>query len=205
MAAVEKFRAAFNGFNREDVVNYLEYINNKNAQLVNQLKGEIEALKSQPKQDDTAALTRERDMLRIQVEALRAEKEALQHRCDILEQGLQAAQGTTASQEAPAPEEVPVPEPEAAPASTEAELECYRRAERMERMAKERADAVYRQANQIVGQVSHQVSHMTEQVMPIADQILAQLEQLQSTVCATKQSLQDAAGTLESLNIPDEI
>lgn len=199
MAAVEKFRAAFNGFNREDVVNYLEYINNKNAQLVNQLKGEIEALKSQPKQDDTAALTRERDMLRIQVEALRAEKEALQHRCDILEQGLQAAQ------EAPAPEEVPVPEPEAAPAPTEAELECYRRAERMERMAQERADAVYRQANQIVGQVSHQVSHMTEQVMPIADQILAQLEQLQNTVCTTKQSLQDAAGTLESLNIPDEI
>ena len=46
---------------------------------------------------------------------------------------------------------------------------------------------------------------MTEQVMPIADQILAQLEQLQSTVCATKQSLQDAAGTLESLNILDEI
>ena len=187
MAAVEKFRAAFNGFNREDVVNYLEYINNKNTQLVNQLKGEIEALKSQPKQDDTAALTRERDMLRIQVEALRAEKEALQHRCDILEQSLQAAQGT------------------AAPASTEAELECYRRAERMERMAKERADGVYRQANQIVGQVSHQVSHMTEQVMPIADQILAQLEQLQNTVCTTKQSLQDAAGILESLNIPDEI
>ena len=194
MAAVEKFRAAFNGFNREDVVNYLEYINNKNAQLVNQLKGEIEALKSQPKQDDTAALTRERDMLRIQVEALRAEKEALQHRCDILEQGLQAAQGTTASQEAPAPEEVPVPEPEAAPASTEAELECYRRAERMERMAKERADGVYRQANQVIGQVSHQVSHMTDQ-----------LEQLQNTVCATKQSLQDAAGALESLNILDEI
>ena len=192
MAAVEKFRAEFNGFNREDVVNYLEYINNKNAQLVNQLKGEIEALKSQPKQDDTAALTRERDMLRIQVEALRAEKEALQHRCDALE-------------EAPAPEEVPIPEPEAAPASTEAELECYRRAERVERMAQERADGVYRQANQIVGQVSHQVSHMTEQVMPIADQILAQLEQLQNTVCTTKQSLQDAAGILESLNIPDEI
>ena len=36
MAASQNFRSAFNGFNREDVVHYLEYLNTKHTNQVNQ-------------------------------------------------------------------------------------------------------------------------------------------------------------------------
>ena len=47
MSAPQNFRTAFNGFNREDVVRYLEYINNKHNSLVNQLNEENAALRAQ--------------------------------------------------------------------------------------------------------------------------------------------------------------
>ena len=47
MASPQNFRSAFNGFNREDVVHYLEYINSKHNTLVNQLTEENEQLRAQ--------------------------------------------------------------------------------------------------------------------------------------------------------------
>ena len=44
MASFQNFRSAFNGFNREDVVRYLEMINNKHNAQVNQLNTEIQTL-----------------------------------------------------------------------------------------------------------------------------------------------------------------
>ena len=37
MATPQSFRSAFNGFNREDVVHYLEYLNAKHASQLDQL------------------------------------------------------------------------------------------------------------------------------------------------------------------------
>ena len=45
MAAQQNFRSAFNGFNREDVVHYLEFINAKHTAQVNQLTAENEELR----------------------------------------------------------------------------------------------------------------------------------------------------------------
>ena len=45
MAASQNFRSAFNGFNREDVVHYLEYLNTKHTNQVNQLTAENDALR----------------------------------------------------------------------------------------------------------------------------------------------------------------
>ena len=47
MSAPQNFRTAFNGFNREDVVRYLEYINNKHNAQVNQLTEENAVLRAQ--------------------------------------------------------------------------------------------------------------------------------------------------------------
>ena len=47
MASEYRFRGAFNGFNREDVVRYLEYVNTKHNALVNQLRSENQALKEE--------------------------------------------------------------------------------------------------------------------------------------------------------------
>ena len=46
MAASQNFRSAFNGFNREDVAHYLEYINTKHTNQINQLTAENEELRS---------------------------------------------------------------------------------------------------------------------------------------------------------------
>ena len=47
MASPQNFRSAFNGFNREDVVNYISYISTKHETQVNELKNEAEELRSQ--------------------------------------------------------------------------------------------------------------------------------------------------------------
>ena len=181
MSAPSKFRSAFNGFNREDVVHYLEYLNSKHTAQVNQLTSEADFLRakletqtpSQEQAETIAALEAERDALRAQVEALQA-------RCAELEQ-----QG-------------------AAPVCTSAEeLEVYRRAERTERMARERADMICRQTNVVLGEASVRVNEFATQVGPMADQILSQLSQLQSTISAGKQSLQDAAVILSTLRSND--
>lgn len=45
MSNSQNFRSAFNGFNREDVVHYLEYLNSKHTSLVNQLSQEADNLR----------------------------------------------------------------------------------------------------------------------------------------------------------------
>ena len=91
MSAPQKFRSAMNGFNREDVASYLEYLNSKHTAQINQLTSEADFLRSklenaQPSSEQAAlisALETERDELRAQVEALTA-------RCAALEEQLQA-------------------------------------------------------------------------------------------------------------------
>ena len=46
MAAQQNFRSAFNGFNREDVVQYIQYLNSKHASEISQLHSELEYLRS---------------------------------------------------------------------------------------------------------------------------------------------------------------
>ena len=197
MSAPQKFRTALNGFNREDVASYLEYLNNKHIAQVNQLTSEADFLRAKlenaPSGDDQSeiicALETERNDLRAELDALKAY-------CANLEQELEE------SRNAPAPA-APAVVP-AAPVSYSAseELEIYRRAERTERMAKERADLIYRQTNGILNEASVRVNEMADQVVPIADQILMQISQLQNSVNATKQSLQDAVVIINTLR-PD--
>ena len=194
MSAPQKFRSALNGFNREDVASYLEYLNSKHAAQVNQLTSEAEFLRAkldavQPADDQSEtihALEAERDDLRAQLEELKAY-------CTTLEQALDEARST------PSAVAVPV---STAPCTPAEELEIYRRAERTERMARERADLIYRQTNGVLNEASVRINEMADQVVPIADQILMQISQLQNAVNTTKQSLQDAVVIVNTLR-PD--
>ena len=188
MPAPQKFRSALNGFNREDVAGYLEYINSKHITQVNQLTAEADSLRSQlndmesscDQAETVAALEQERDELRAEVEALRA-------RCAELEASLQSAPCN--------------PAPVAAPAalSPADELEIYRRAERTERMARDRADMIYRQTNGILKEASFRISDASETILPAAEQAMTQLTQLLNTINSGKQSLQDAVVILNTL------
>ena len=42
MAAAQRFRSAFNGFNREDVVHYIDYLNNHYTSQIQQLNNQLQ-------------------------------------------------------------------------------------------------------------------------------------------------------------------
>lgn len=48
MAEIQKFRSAFNGFNRKDVVSYIEYLNNKHNSELEQLNNQLQIALSKP-------------------------------------------------------------------------------------------------------------------------------------------------------------
>lgn len=187
MSAPQNFRSAFNGFNRDDVVKYLEYINTKHTAQVNQLNSEIDYLRTRVEatQPD-AALIQERDNLLIRVDELEA-------RCALLEE--QAA----APQQAPEAEPVPVPVSVAAPIGTSEELEAYRRAERTERIARERAELIYHQVNGVLADATAKVDETSAEISAMAEQVIVQLNQLQSAVSGSKQALQDAVSTMYAI------
>jgi len=184
MPAPQNFRSAFNGFHREDVVRYLEYINTKHAAEVNQLNSEADFLRSKLENvisaEDFAALEAERDELRTQLEEM-------QERCAQLEEAL-AAQPQEQTESIANPAE---------------ELEAYRRAERTERQAKERAELVYHQVNGVLADATVKVDGVATQISGMADQVMSQLTALQVAIGNSKQALKDAASTMYAIR-PNE-
>lgn len=190
MAAPQNFRSAFNGFNREDVVHYLEYINAKHQAQVNQLTAENEELRAQLEQkpdEDPLAL----------IQSLQAE-------CAALTAQLEEAEAANAELEARLSEQAPAQEA-AAPVEevvipgVSEELAAYRRAERIEREARERAELVYFQANSVLTEATAKVDGITGEITDMADQVMSQLTQLQMAVSSSKQALQDAASIMNTI------
>lgn len=141
MAAFQNFRSAFHGFNREDVVHYIEYMNNQHNAQVNQLKTELQALQAELEQF-RAAPTAE-------------DVQALQEKCAQLEEEL----AQTKAQMEQAAEETPE-----LIQSREAELKAYRRAERVERVAQARVNQLYAQASTALSGAVSKVSEASLQM-----------------------------------------
>lgn len=193
MAVPQNFRSAFNGFNREDVAHYLEYINTKHQSQVNQLTAEIDELRGQleqkPDEDQTELIRSLQDkcaVLTQQLEDAQTAKSELEARCAELEQ-----RQTLESK----------PEPGASiltPMASE-ELETYRRAERIEREARERAELVYFQANGVLTEATAKVDGISAEITDMADKVMSQLTQLQMAVSSSKQALQDASSIMNTI------
>lgn len=87
-----QFRISLSGFHREDVVHYIEYLNNKHAAQISQLKTEIEQLRK--KQAHTAP---DEDLAQELLNA-QAECNALRSRVEELEQKLQQSEHAKSTQ-----------------------------------------------------------------------------------------------------------
>ena len=142
MANFQNFRSALGGFNRQDVVNYIEYMNQKHRSEVEQLNNQLSAAR-----EEIAAL-----------------KAAVPQ-----EDGL----------------------------SGDTELEAYRRAERAERKAQERAAQIYNQANDALVDVTAKVESISGEVCALADQMTAKLE-------CSKQELQAAVEAMQAIRPEEE-
>lgn len=255
------FRSSFHGFNREDVVHYLDYLNKKHDEVRSQLSSETEALRQKLEtmvqsdpvevaslkercaqlesalsdteaekkalEDQIAALREElgagADMLKDRCAQLegalsdaQTEKQSLVEQVSSLREALGAGQETLrqtqealsrtqeALRQAQADRDAEKARFGAVQSRQELELEAYRRAERAERMARERADQVYRQTNGVLADATAKVEEAATQITDISNHVMSQLDLLRSAVDGSKQALADAAAGLYSLKPKEE-
>jgi small-conductance mechanosensitive channel len=219
MAAPQNFRSAFNGFNREDVVHFIEYLNAKHTAELNQLNSELDLLRSRlAQQENVDALRAQLEEALAAGEKLTAENAVLSALCEELEDKLRNAIDAPAEPVVDPALEIRCAQLEqqlrdaliardaaiakAAQVSHEQELEAYRRAERTERIARERAEQIYRKANGALADATVKVDEAFAQIGDLSDKVSAQLAQLQSAVSCSKQALSDASVTLYTIR-PD--
>ena len=166
MAGIQNFRSALGGFNRQDVVQYIEYMNAQHssqiAQLNTQLQNAQEALANAQSGSDPELL---------------AKLEAAEARCAELEAKLASSDSATVK--------------------TGDELEAYRRAERAERLARERAAQIYAQANAALADATVKVEAMSDSMNTLTEQLAAQMQQ-------SKQTLQEAVQVMYAIRPEDE-
>lgn len=209
MDTPKNFRSAFNGFNREDVVRYIEYMNTRHSTQLNELNMELEFLRGKL----NAAPTADPETIdRLNAALLQVSQ--LEQRCAQLEQERDAALagGDTTQLEARCAEltrerDEALAEAEKAKAAQSAaaqscaaqELEAYRRAERTERLAKERAEQVYSKVNGVLSDATVKVDEAAAQIGEVSDQVLARLTQLQNAVSGSKQALEEAVATMYAI------
>ena len=160
--AAQNFRSAFYGFNREDVVRYIEYLNNQHKNQLDQLHNQLQAAKAAPVNTE-----------------LQAQLAAALEKCAQLE-----AQLSTVS-------------------TTEQELEAYRRAERAERIAQERAQQIRTQANAVLADATVKAEAASQQIAELANQANQQLLAYQAAVTDTQNLFQDVVTSLAAIK-PEE-
>lgn len=182
MASNQNFRSAFNGFNRDDVVNYISYMTTKHENQLNQLHGELDALREELAQRPESVISPE------EVEALK--KQVLELQQALAEKDARLAQ-LQAQPAAPAAPAVNV---------AEMELDAYRRAESAERRAMERVDQMYARANGVVADTAARMEENAQLVSDMADRVLGNLEALQNAVAEGKSILADSARLMATVH-----
>ena len=188
------FRSSLHGFNRQDVASYLEYLNNRHAAQVNQLNTDLEALRRQaaaPVEDpQRAALEARCRELEQQLETARKERDEALAQKEAAEQKLASARQDR---------EEALLRSCGEKLEANRELEAYRRAERTERIARERAEQVYSETGTVLTQASNRIEAALRQMTGISQQVTGQLDTLQTAIASSRLALQDAAQTIDKL------
>ena len=201
MAEHQNFRIAFNGFNRDDVVKYIELLNAKHNAEVNRLKSDLHYLQEKLDNQEPveapvvvegvpesvveeleASLARAQEDIRAAEAELLAQKAENRRLQDLLDTALTRQTENRAS----------------------VELDIYRRAERVEREARTRASAVYGQASNALTTATAKVDETAGQISDLAEAAMQQIKQLQLAISGSKQILQDTATTLYAIRPEDE-
>lgn len=188
------FRSSLHGFNRQDVANYLEYLNNRHAAQVNQLNTDLEALR---RQAEASAEDPQRTALEARCRELEQQLEAVRKERDEALAQREAAEQKLASARQDREEALLRSCGEKLEANRE--LEAYRRAERTERMARERAEQVYSETGTVLTQASNRIEAALRQMTGISQQVTGQLDTLQTAIASSRLALQDAAQTIDKL------
>ena len=172
--ATETFRTSLHGFNRTDVVQFIQKMTTAHEKEL------------RLREEENDRMRQELDTLRDEAAQLRAQNEALTAQVKEL---LQAALGH------------PVSEPQAAaPAAdiAEKELAAYRRAEGMERKARERAEATTRLLKNVFAKANERLNAGSKEFSSAAETLRADYERLQQLLADAKGVFDASAEELQS-------
>ena len=207
MAEQQLFRTAFNGFNRDDVVQYIEELNARHAAEVNQLNADLQYL--QEKLDALEAVCPEND-IPMMGEPMNDNSDLVEELEAKLAEAEDAAKTAKAQLDAQKAENLRLQVLLDAAlarqneAHNNAELDTYRRAERVERDARNRARMVSDKANAALSDATNKVDETAIQISELTDAAMQQLKQLQLAISGSKQVLRDTATVLYSIRPEDE-
>ena len=157
MTAPQRFRSAFNGFNKEDVVNYIEYLNNRYTAQLDQLKNQLQETQGSVSADVVAGL--------------QAQLDAALLRCAELEEKISATQDATISREL-----------EAYRRAEEAERKAHERAQEIYAHAQSTMDDVSVMAEAAVDEFNQVAERTTQQLKEYQDSILTTVNNFKAAV-----------------------
>lgn len=167
----QNFRTAFNGFHREDVVQYIEALNGQHKREVNGLREEIIALREELQVcHGKETLQQELDDSREESEHLRGE--------------IQELTSSYESMIAQLEEKLKNQDEELHRQNRSEELEMYRRAEAAERQAKERSERMLQNA--------------ASEITKLQDQFLVRSNKLTEASAAADDALETLKALLEA-------
>ena len=207
MAEHQNFRTAFNGFNRDDVVQYIEELNARHAAEVNQLNADLQYL--QEKLDALESSCPENDAP-MMGEPMNIDSGLVEEMEAKLADAEDAAKTAKAQLDAQKAENLRLQVLLDAAlarqneANNTVELDTYRRAERVERDARNRARMVSDKANAALSDATSRVDDTAIQISELTDAAMQQLKQLQLAISGSKQILRDTATALYAIRPEDE-
>ena len=217
MSDFSKFRTAVSGFNRTDVVNYIESTSIEHQKALRKLTDERDKLAA-----ENARLQVELAGLQKRLEQAQADNDALSGQVNALAQeGSDLAEQLKKSEEArqellirpaPQPEEPaePAPQPEEPeeseaqePSLTEKELTAYRRAEQTERNAAVRARRIYAQLSNLCEDARTRYMDSGEEIAALAADLSTGLSRLQDAFAEVQVIFDDAQNAFDDMQLPE--
>ena len=222
MSDFSKFRTAVSGFNRTDVVNYIESTSIEHQKALRKLTDERDKLAA-----ENARLQVELAGLQKRLEQAQADNDALSGQVNALAQeGSDLAEQLKKSEEArqellarpvpqPAEPEEPAPQPEEPeteatpeepvqePSLTEKELTAYRRAEQTERNAAVRARRIYAQLSNLCEDARTRYMDSGEEIAALAADLSTGLSRLQDAFAEVQVIFDDAQNAFDDMQLPE--
>lgn len=222
MSDFSKFRTAVSGFNRTDVVNYIESTSIEHQKALRKLTDERDKLAA-----ENARLQVELAGLQKRLEQAQSDNDALSEQVNTLAQeGAELAEQLKKSEEArqellarpvpqPAEPEEPTPQPEEPeteaapeepaqePSLTEKELTAYRRAEQTERNAAVRARRIYAQLSNLCEDARTRYMDSGEEIAALAADLSTGLSRLQDAFAEVQVIFDDAQNAFDDMQLPE--
>lgn len=208
MADLSKFRSSLGGFNRSDVVNYIEESSYAHQKELRSLKdANAKALaENEDLQEKLALAQTERDLLQAECDQLRAEMAKLQEEDASLQQQIEALalEASSLVEQAASQEEEEAAE-EPVCNLNEMELEAYRRAEAMERNATLRAERLNNQLGALCENVRSRCQDSGEEISALRADLSAVLERLQEAVADACVIFEDTEDAFDQIQLPEAL